>query len=116
MLIQGTFLYVGVFDDDAVTRWRGRPPLMNVHERVLNVLSCKYVDEVVIGAPVRVTRDLLRTLNVSVIARPPPSRLRGEAAATSDIDPFADVHSLVEIHDIKPASGKDQHNDCLASE
>jgi len=35
-------------------------PIMNLHERVLNVLSCKYCDEVVIGAPWEVTKDLVR--------------------------------------------------------
>ncbi len=41
---------------------------MNLHERVMNVLSCKYVDEVVIGAPWEVTKDLITTLNIQVVA------------------------------------------------
>jgi ethanolamine-phosphate cytidylyltransferase len=53
-----------------VNSYKGRNyPVMNIHERVLNVLSCKYVDEVVIGAPFAITQDLLKTLNVSVVAR-----------------------------------------------
>jgi hypothetical protein len=30
-------------------------PIMNVHERALSVLACRYVDEVVIGAPEQVS-------------------------------------------------------------
>jgi len=41
---------------------------MNLHERVLSVLACRYVDEVVIGAPYVVSQDLLDHLNVSVVA------------------------------------------------
>lgn len=40
-------------------------PIMNLHERVLNVLSCGHVDDVIIGAPSVVGDDLLTTFNVS---------------------------------------------------
>ena len=58
---------------------------MNLHERVLNVLSCRHVDEVVIGiqrlfhvvrlplpagllgAPWVLTPDLIKSLNISVV-------------------------------------------------
>ncbi len=64
----GSFLYVGVHDDATVNAHKGKNyPIMNLHERVLNVLSCKYVDECVIGAPWSVTKDLLTTLNISVV-------------------------------------------------
>jgi ethanolamine-phosphate cytidylyltransferase len=65
----GTFLYVGIHDDQTVNRTRGSNfPIMNLHERVLNVLSCKYVDEVVIGAPWTVTKDLMTSLNIGIVA------------------------------------------------
>lgn len=32
-------------------------PIMNLHERSLSVLACRYVDEVIIGAPWEVSRD-----------------------------------------------------------
>ena len=32
---------------------------MNLHERSLSVLSCRYVDEVIIGAPWEVTNDMV---------------------------------------------------------
>ncbi len=43
----GDFLYVGIHRDDEVNQHRGANfPIMNLHERTLGVLSCKYVDEV----------------------------------------------------------------------
>jgi ethanolamine-phosphate cytidylyltransferase len=61
-------------------------PIMNLHERVLSVLACKvcvyhqfrhllstscrhlqYADEVVIGAPLTVTEDLLEHFKVHVV-------------------------------------------------
>lgn len=41
---------------------------MNLQERVLGLLSCRFVDEVVIGAPWEITTDMLTTLNISVVA------------------------------------------------
>jgi ethanolamine-phosphate cytidylyltransferase len=65
----GTFLYVGVHDDVTVNRHKGKNyPIMNLHERVMNVLSCRVVDEVVIGAPWNVTKDMVTTLNIRVVA------------------------------------------------
>jgi ethanolamine-phosphate cytidylyltransferase len=64
----GTFLYVGIHDDSTVNLHKGRNyPIMNLHERVMNVLSCRYVDEVVIGAPWVVTKDLITTLNLDIV-------------------------------------------------
>ena len=48
----GDFLLVGVHTDEDVTERRGpHLPIMGLHERALSVLSCRYVDEVVIGEP-----------------------------------------------------------------
>lgn len=34
-------------------------PIMNLHERSLSVLACRYVDEVIIGAPRDVSKDMV---------------------------------------------------------
>lgn len=65
---QGDFLYVGLWDDEMTRYYRGEDfPIQTLQERVLEVLACKYVDEVVIGAPFVMTLDLLRTLNVQTV-------------------------------------------------
>ncbi|XP_011153206.1 ethanolamine-phosphate cytidylyltransferase isoform X1 [Harpegnathos saltator] len=65
---EGDYLIVGLHTDPAVNRYKcGNHPIMNLHERVLSVLACKYVNEVVIGAPYEVTRNLMEHFNVSVV-------------------------------------------------
>lgn len=34
-------------------------PIMNLHERSLSVLACRYVDEVIIGAPWEISKDMV---------------------------------------------------------
>ncbi|KAJ6395136.1 hypothetical protein OIU77_020406 [Salix suchowensis] len=40
---------------------------MNLHERSLSVLACQYVDEVIIGAPWEVSKDMITTFNISSV-------------------------------------------------
>lgn len=40
---------------------------MNLHERVLSVLGCKYVDDVLIDAPYKITREMIASLNLSLV-------------------------------------------------
>jgi ethanolamine-phosphate cytidylyltransferase len=64
----GDFLLVGICDDETVNLHKGSNwPIMDLHERTLCVLSCKYVDEVIIGAPWEISRDLITTMNVSLV-------------------------------------------------
>ncbi|KAK9853648.1 hypothetical protein WJX84_001343 [Apatococcus fuscideae] len=67
---QGDFLLVGVHTDEDVQERRGpHLPIMDLHERSLSVLACKYVDEVIIGAPLEISDDLLTTFNISLVVR-----------------------------------------------
>ena len=83
----GDFLLVGLHPDAVIAAHRGpHHPIMNLHERSLSVLACRYVDEVVIGAPWDVTRDLLTTFNISLVVhgtRAEPNEL------AADDDPYA---------------------------
>ncbi|KAL6507713.1 Ethanolamine-phosphate cytidylyltransferase [Orobanche gracilis] len=65
----GDFLLVGIYSDHIISDLRGSHfPLMNLHERSLSVLACRYVDEVIIGAPREVTKDMITTFNISLVA------------------------------------------------
>lgn len=67
----GSFVYVGIHDDPSTYNVRGGNfPIMALHERVLNVLACRWVDEVIIGAPWVITKDLLVTFNIQTVAVP----------------------------------------------
>lgn len=64
----GDFLLVGIHDDATVNGRKGSNfPIMNLHERTLAVLSCRHVDEVIIGAPWCITEDMIKTMNISVV-------------------------------------------------
>eukprot|EP00746_Dinoflagellata_sp_MGD_P028852 gnl/MRDRNA2_/MRDRNA2_168225_c0_seq1.p1 gnl/MRDRNA2_/MRDRNA2_168225_c0~~gnl/MRDRNA2_/MRDRNA2_168225_c0_seq1.p1 ORF type:complete len:402 (-),score=76.24 gnl/MRDRNA2_/MRDRNA2_168225_c0_seq1:72-1277(-) len=77
----GSFLIVGIHDDATANAMKGANyPIMNLHERVLTVLACKHVDEVIMGAPLKVTDNLLRTFNISYVVQGTYSRLPFKAA------------------------------------
>lgn len=43
-------------------------PIIDMNERTLNLLAMKYVDDVLIGAPLCPSEILLKRLNISVVA------------------------------------------------
>ena len=66
----GDFLYVGLHDDTTVNKYRGKSyPILNLQERVFNLLALKYVDEVVIGAPWVITEDLIKSLKIDIVCQ-----------------------------------------------
>jgi ethanolamine-phosphate cytidylyltransferase len=65
---EGDFMYVGIWDDQMVKYYRGDCyPVQSIQERVLQVLSSKYADDVVIGAPFILTKDLITSLNIKKV-------------------------------------------------
>lgn len=65
---RGDYLIVGIHSDTVVNRVRGyNLPLMNVHERVLSVLGCRFVDDVLIDAPYIVTPEMISSLNIAEV-------------------------------------------------
>lgn len=64
----GDYLIVGVHDDITVNEHKGKNyPIMNVHERTLNLLAIRYVDDVIMGAPWAITEDMIKNYNISVV-------------------------------------------------
>ncbi|XP_019796262.3 ethanolamine-phosphate cytidylyltransferase isoform X3 [Tursiops truncatus] len=56
------------FLEKEVNHYKGKNyPIMNLHERTLSVLACRYVSEVVIGAPYSVTAELLDHFKVDLV-------------------------------------------------
>jgi ethanolamine-phosphate cytidylyltransferase len=85
----GTFMYVGIHDDQTVNKYRGSNyPIMNLHERIMNVLSCTCVDEVIIGAPWIVPKDLIKVLGVDVVVSGAIGAQR-KRESDAHIDPYA---------------------------
>lgn len=66
----GTYLVVGVLEDAIVNSYKGENyPIMNIYERVLSVMSCRYVDEVVIGSPLILSKDFLDSIGVKYVVQ-----------------------------------------------
>lgn len=85
----GDFLLVGIHDDATVNARKGSNfPIMNVHERTLAVLSCRYVDEVIIGAPWCISQDMIKTMNISVVVH------GGHQGDSKSVDNFVDPYEV----------------------
>jgi ethanolamine-phosphate cytidylyltransferase len=66
----GDYLVVGIHDDPTMeARLCSGMPILTVQERVLNVLAMKYVDDVIIGAPYVITRELMDQVLPSVVVQ-----------------------------------------------
>lgn len=62
----GNYLIVGVHSDEDVDSYK-RVPILNLEERVALVSSCRYVDEVYVGAPLRITEEFVKKMNIDVV-------------------------------------------------
>jgi cytidyltransferase-like protein len=75
----GDRLVVGVLSDDVVAEYKRRP-VATLEERVTVVRACRYVDEVIPGAPDVVTLGFLREHDLSLVVH--GDDLTEEAIAT----------------------------------
>ncbi|XP_036609841.1 ethanolamine-phosphate cytidylyltransferase isoform X2 [Trichosurus vulpecula] len=67
-LAERPYIIAGLHFDQEVNHYKGKNyPIMNVHERTLSVLACRYVAEVVIGAPYAITANLLDHFKVDLV-------------------------------------------------
>ena len=97
----GTFLICGVHHDKVVNAKKGSNfPIMNINERVLSVLSCRYVDEVIIGVPFELEKDLLTMANVSVVCAG-----RHTTRGDYQTDPYAVPREMGILQEVDSGSG-----------
>ena len=84
----GDYVIVGVYSDAVVNKQQGQNfPILNLHERVLSVMGCKHVDDVLFDAPYIITNEFLLSLNISVV-------VKGESDPTIDSDGEVSDYSL----------------------
>ena len=85
----GDYLVVGVHGDAVVAKKRGDAfPVMNMQERALSVLGCRFVDDCLFDAPLHVSETMVQSLKITLVA----VAARGPDAARPDgdrDDPFA---------------------------
>jgi len=89
------FLYVGVHDDMSINKHRGKNyPILNMQERVFNLLALKYVDDVVIGAPWNITNDLIKSLKITKVLHGTQAKYDEGYSIVEENDPFIIPKSL----------------------
>ena len=67
-VLLGDFVLVGVHDDAEVRRsWGSQFPILGLQERALSAMGCRHVDDVLIGAPVEITREMLSALKIKTV-------------------------------------------------
>ncbi|KAI6200579.1 CTP:phosphoethanolamine cytidylyltransferase [Aphelenchoides besseyi] len=65
----GDYLIVGLYNDQDINEYKGgNYPIMSLHERVLSVLAYKPVSEVIIGAPIALTEEMVDRFGISIVA------------------------------------------------
>lgn len=62
----GDYLIVGVLADEVVEEYK-REPILKLEERVKIIQACKYVDEVVVAPPLRLTEEMVRELQIDYV-------------------------------------------------
>jgi cytidyltransferase-like protein len=89
----GDYLIIGVIDDPAVVEYK-RLPILNLEERVKVIGACRYVDEVISGAPLRPTKEWLLEHNIDYVVHGddfPPDLLRDQYGSSLDLGIFRSV-------------------------
>lgn len=83
----GDYLLVGLHSDEVAASVHGPGhPIMSLHERALCLLACKFVDDIILGAPFAVSANLCTSMNISVVCT---GSADTNAKMRSDHDPYA---------------------------
>jgi cytidyltransferase-like protein len=64
----GDYFIVGVLADDVIEGYK-RHPVLTLEERVAMVSACKYVDEVIVAPPLRLTEEMIKDLDITYVVR-----------------------------------------------
>lgn len=62
----GNYLIVGVLADDVVEGYK-RIPVISLENRVKVIEACKYVDEVIVAPPLRLTEEMIDALGIDFV-------------------------------------------------
>jgi len=63
---EGDYLIVGIHNDKAVESYK-RTPYLTMEERRIPIEACRYVDEVILNAPVGVSEEWIRKYEIDLV-------------------------------------------------
>lgn len=89
---QGDYLVVGVLSDETVASYK-RIPVMTLKERASVIRACRYVDEVIEGAPDVVTSAFLEAHEISLVVH--GGKISEESIQRVYADPHRDGRLLL---------------------
>ncbi|EKG21485.1 Cytidylyltransferase [Macrophomina phaseolina MS6] len=92
------YVVAGVHDDEVINHWKGiNYPIMNIFERGLCVLQCKYIHAVVFSAPFTPTAAFLNSLPYGT----PHAVYHGPTSFMPSVeDPYVDAKKLGIYHEV----------------
>ena len=92
------YIVAGVHDDHVINHWKGlNYPIMNIYERGLCVLQCRYINAVVFGAPFAPSKPYLETLplgRIDAVYHGPTSFM------PLTFDPYSDAKAMAIFKEI----------------
>ena len=62
----GDYLIIGVLSDEDVASYK-RVPILTLQERVAMIKACKYVDEVIVAPPLRLTKEWIQEHQIDLV-------------------------------------------------
>lgn len=62
----GDYLIVGVLADEVVEEYK-RTPILTLQERVTSIEACKYVDEIIVAPPLRLTEEMVEKYKIDYV-------------------------------------------------
>ena len=96
------FVVAGIHEDEVINYWKGvNYPIMNLYERLLCLLPCRYINAVVVSAPFVPNREYLSSLPYCQDKGLPDMVYHGPTQFTPlPQDPYADAKELSVFHQI----------------
>jgi ethanolamine-phosphate cytidylyltransferase len=97
----GDYLLVGLHGDSEVRRQKGGIyPILNCEERLLALVGCRHVDDVLVNAPWAASPALLREHGIDIICHGTTS----DTGVKEQADPYAEVRSLGVLREVHSGS------------
>ena len=62
----GDYLLVGIYADDVLEEYK-RKPILTMEERAASVAACRYVDEVLLHAPLRIDAEWIAKYDIHLV-------------------------------------------------